>query len=255
MCLVRAVEKRDNFDEIRECALVCNQDSIDISVVFDCCCDEVAVDAVVAMGGNPSVTGGIFEEIPGDQACLNVRRRLYHGASGLYEQDLVQAKDFVDFYFRPMRWRVTPPARRPCYIKANKEKFQFWLKYKPSVYSTESTQDVPVPGGNGGWEFGRMYDGDGVQIYPRPSMKVVRGSNTSNTLQTVYTKKHLTVAEWEDAERAFGEYHRKSNILISCQRASKKKRRPTKPKKACQQLKFFMHSLPIGVAKLILSFV
>ena len=104
-------------------------------------------------------------------------------------------------------------------------------------------------------EHGRM-------MFLRPEIHVKRGRKV---LKTLYTRKELTTDEWEGAERAFGEYHRRICVRVSCERehASRKSRRLVKPRKSprdeggvsCRQLKYLMHSLPIEVAREIILYV
>lgn len=115
--LREAVGASSNSDEINKCVKECLAEGIDISGAFDCCVDEEAVDALVAAGGNPSVTDGVFEidSIPQAQACLNITRRLYHGARGLHEDDLSRTQVLRDIISELALWSSSmesPPERQ-----------------------------------------------------------------------------------------------------------------------------------------------
>ena len=258
-----AVGNGSGSDEINKCVKECLAEGIDISGAFDYCVDEESVDALVAAGGDPSVTQGVFEldSIPQTQACLNITRRLYHGARGLHKEDLSRTQVIGDIIYEFSLWSssMASPLERPeYYVQVDEEKFDFWLKFKPSVYSTGSCQPEEIARDGCQLfivEHGRM-------MFMRPEMHVKRGGKK---LKTLYTKKELTVDEWEGAERAFGEYHRRICIRVSCERenASKKSRRLIRPRKSpraeggasCRQLKYLMHSLPIEVARKIILYV
>lgn len=241
----------------------CLAEGIDVSGAFDYCVDEESVDALVAAGGDPSVTRGVFklDSIPQTQACLNVTRRLYHGARGLHKEDLARTQDLGDIIYELSLWSSrmeSPPERPDYYVQVDREKFDFWLKFKPSDYSTERLQpDEIIRNG-----LKLMIVENGRLMFVRPEMNVKRGRKV---LKTLYTKKELTVEEWEGAERAFGEYHRRICMRVSCERehASKKSRWLIRPRKSpraeggvsCRQLKYLMHSLPIEVARQIILYV
>ena len=253
-----------NSDEIKQCAKECFAQGIGVSQAFDYCVDEEAVDTLVAAGGNPSITKGVFkcEGIPKAQACINITRRLYHGATGLHREDLAKVQRLGDLIIELSFFSsslASPPDRPEYNVQVDREKFDFWLKFKPSVYSTEGYQPEEIAR-----EDDRQYCimEHGRIMFMRPEMHVKRGRKI---LKTLYTKKQLSVDEWEEAERAFGEYHRRIFMRVSCEReyASKTSRWLIKPRKSpraeggvsCRQLKYLMVSLPIVVAREILLYV
>lgn len=258
-----AVGNGSGYHEINKCAKECLAEGVDISGAFDYCVDEESVDALVAAGGDPSVTQGVFklDSIPQTQACLNITRRLYHGARGLHEKDLLKVQVLGDIIYEFSLFSssmASPPERPEYYVQVDREKFDFWLKFKPKTYSTEPCQREEIARGGCRLfivESGRM-------MFLRPEMHVKRGRKV---LKTLYTKKELMVKEWEGAERAFGEYHRRIYMRVSCERehASKKSRRLIMPRKSsrveggvsCRQLKYLMYSLPIEVAREIILYV
>lgn len=229
--LVKAVREINNYSDIRECVEECIKEKCDFSLAFDYCVDEVAVDSLVCLGGNPSKTEGVFEKfenIAAWQACLNVRRRLYHGAD-LKKEDLEKAKEMGDFLSRANLFshRTTPPpARKKYYFDVDVEKLDFWKRFKPSVYTDVSTQEHSVEGGGDSqWISMR----NGVELYTRPSVHVVKGKKT---LRTLYMTKYLSIDEWEQAEKAFGRYYRRTVLItLGCRRNAKNGTWPTKPKK------------------------
>lgn len=240
---VSLVKEPRNFRNIVNHKLKIEKEGLDVSQFFDYCIDEEAVDALVVLGGNPSVTKGDFFSGVGPpfRGTRNITRRLYHGASGLNEKDLKMAK----------RWTVILlpfgiSKRRSYYLGVDKKKLEFWLKYKPSLFSEEETQSTPVLGGN-------AVAGDGPNmIHYRPVVEL----RTGNTLITrIYTTRHMSVSDWVDAERAFGRYHRTANILVSCIRSEKKYRIQKKAKTQSMELKCFMYRLPLGVAKNVIGFL
>ena len=262
--LREAVRVSSNSDEIKLRVKECLAGGIDVSQAFDYCVDEEAVDVLVSAGGNPSSTLGVFRSnvIPQAQACLNITRRLYHGAHGLHREDVSKVKRLgeiiieLSFFSSSM---ASPPDRPEYYVEVDKEKFDFWLRFKPSVYSAERWQPERIARGDGRQFFFMEH---GRAMYLRPEMNIKRGRNI---LKTLYTKKELTIDEWEAAERAFGEYHRRVFMRVSCERehASKKSRRLIEPRKSprgegnvnCRQIKYLMHSLPIEVAREIILYV
>lgn len=250
--LTNAVETPNNAEEIQNCVQVCFElgfETRDISEVFDRCVDETAVDVLVANGGNPSVTcGGLaFDD---HQAIINnVKRRLYHGARGLTTYDAEEAKRVQNNIGCGQGAGVRPFY----YYRVDEEKIDFFLNFKPSVYTTTGYQSEPVQGGGGG-DYQSVCEVDGRVMYRRPLVKVQHG----NTSRTVYTTKYLTLREWESAERAFGKYHRTINVMISCMRGlGTKKLKSCEECEECQhvKMKYFIHSLPLVLVKMVLTYV
>lgn len=133
-----------NFRGIIACKSHLDRLQMDLSQFFDYAVDEEAVDALVYLGGNPSVSEGkIFGS--GDCSTLcrrNITRRLYHGAKGLDMHDLKDA-----LYWTENNRGFQASGRRAYYLKVEIQKFSFWFKHKPSLLSTEATQDYPIEGG------------------------------------------------------------------------------------------------------------
>ena len=230
---------------------------IDISPFFDWCIDEEAVDALVSMGGDPSVTGGVFAGL--DTWTIfkyrNITRRLYHGAKNLGRKDLEFAfRAYSSSAFGYSGTRILSRRRR-YYLGVDKEKFDFWLKYKPSVYDLEPIQYHPFEGVLA-YHTGAMLE---VEVrYHRPMFALFSGSTQ---IKTIFTKKRLNLEEWVDSEMAFGEFHRKSLILVDCIRAASRDKRTTRRGdkrrrvEGLRSLRSFLHDLPLEVSRKIIRYL
>lgn len=63
----------------------------------------------------------------------------------------------------------------------------------------------------------------------------------------VYLTKYLSVQEYVEAERAFGDFHRKAGIIVSCIRAAEKRRPEGKGRRCTRNHQIFLlHGPPLG---------
>lgn len=170
-------------DELEMC-------SPDVSHYFDDGKDEEAVDALLCLGGNPSTTRGAtfaYNRAP-LFAHRNILRRLYHGATGLEEEDLERTWKFMSRQFCKETRFVS--HRRGYYLGVEKQKLDFWAKYMPSLFSHEPCQSESIEGG-----MVYMEAGPGITFY-RPAIALQAGK----VLKKVYMKKYPGFREWEQAE-------------------------------------------------------
>lgn len=232
-----------------------NQDAIsgfNFDVLFDFIIDEEGVDALVEMGGNPSnLDIQDLESIAGKSGlnvfdiCRIVVRCLYHGAH--FEEGVVE--DIQLYKESVLSCRVSMSLYQRCkrsvkYLNTEKERLQFWAKYKPEFYTRD---DGSTTDSNGYYHFG---DRDSTTVFASNGKQVDR----------LYMVSTRSDKQWMEDEREFGKYDRTHRILVSCIRnANKGFSRQVKKFKTVEDdnktLKSFMLALDLNLAKSVIRFL